>query len=48
MTICDDDHDEVCYEGRICPMCEKVKEIAILKDDIIGLELELKKTTETK
>jgi len=21
MNICSDDHDEVCYEGRTCPVC---------------------------
>jgi hypothetical protein len=21
MTLCDDGHDEVCYEGRFCPAC---------------------------
>jgi hypothetical protein len=22
MTLCDEGHDEVCYEGRNCPACE--------------------------
>ena len=22
MNLCADKHDEVCYEGRICPVCE--------------------------
>ena len=22
MNLCSDDHEEVCYEGRKCPVCE--------------------------
>lgn len=24
MTLCDDGHDEICHEGRSCPLCEKL------------------------
>lgn len=45
MNICSGDysnsHDEICYEGRICPLCEKIKEleeaykqVESLKDDL--------------
>lgn len=45
MNLCSDKHDEVCYEGRRCPVCdmrdekqgiidEQEKEIASLKDDL--------------
>jgi hypothetical protein len=26
MNLCSDDHEEVCYEGRTCPVCELKKE----------------------
>ena len=42
MTLCDDGHDEVCYDGRYCPAClmreEKDQEITSLKDQIEQLE----------
>ena len=25
MNLCNDGHDEVCYESRTCPACEKIK-----------------------
>lgn len=31
MSLCDDGHDELCYEGRICPAC---KAIDSLKADL--------------
>ena len=24
MNLCSDNHDEVCYEGSICPVCELI------------------------
>ncbi len=39
MTVCNDDHDEICYEGRVCPLCEA-------NDKIRDLELELEKKEE--
>lgn len=26
MTLCSDDHDEVCFEGRNCPACQAISE----------------------
>lgn len=37
MYLCSDDHEEVCYEGRNCPVCEKIKEISDLEDKIYDL-----------
>ena len=42
MKLCDDEHDEVCYNGRNCPVCEKMKEIEVLEEKICELEQELK------
>ncbi len=45
MNLCSDSHDEVCYEGRTCPLCAKQKEIdelekanAILQDENSNLK----------
>lgn len=32
MNLCADGHDEICYEGRTCPMCNLISE----KDDKIS------------
>ncbi len=34
MNLCDDGHDEVCYEGRKCPCCTAL-------NDVRGMEKEL-------
>lgn len=45
MNLCDDGHDEVCYEGRHCPCCkiiaDKDEEISSLGDQISTLEGEV-------
>ncbi len=42
MNLCSDDHEEVCYEGRTCPVCEvkqeKEKEIEACQDEIEDLK----------
>ena len=42
MYLCDDKHDEVCYESRNCPVCESTKEIDRLQREIEELQEELK------
>lgn len=38
MNLCDDGHQEICYEGRKCPLCEYIedatKEIRALNETI--------------
>jgi hypothetical protein len=46
MNLCNDGHDEVCYEGRDCPVCEHVKTISDLEDKIYDLNEEIKKLNE--
>jgi hypothetical protein len=38
MNLCNNGHQEVCFEGRECPVCEKIKEIESLKEEVISLE----------
>ena len=51
MELCSDDHEEVCFEGKGCPVCEMrgslqttidilEKEIISLKDEVADLESE--------
>lgn len=49
MNLCDDGHQEVCFEGRNCPACEFKHDLHIseehneeLKDRIERLEDEIK------
>ena len=48
MQICDDGHDEICFEGKDCPLCKATQQIEELEkdnerlqEDIDGLEEEL-------
>lgn len=42
MNLCDDGHQEVCYDGRVCPVCnvksELVEKIEELETKIKELE----------
>lgn len=41
MKLCDDGHNEVCYECKDCPVCEKITRISDLEDSIFDLSSEL-------
>lgn len=52
MNLCSDNHDEICFEGRDCPLCDAVAEkdkeivnlenaLSVLRSDIQSLESEL-------
>ena len=36
MELCSNNHEEVCYEGRVCPVCD-------MRDDLQGNIDELEK-----
>jgi len=38
MTVCDIKHDEICYEGRNCPLCNALEQIQSLEIIIKKLE----------
>ena len=38
MNLCSDGHEEVCYEGRKCPVCVVVEQTKILGDKVEELE----------
>jgi DNA repair exonuclease SbcCD ATPase subunit len=49
MTLCDDGHEKVCYEGKKCPVCSMGKElydalktVERLNSDIDALSGEIK------
>jgi len=35
MTICNDGHDEICYEGYGCPLCAMLDEL-LKRDDTVA------------
>lgn len=41
MNLCSDNHDEICFEGRTCPLCERLKEIEELKSQVSNLKDEI-------
>jgi hypothetical protein len=46
LVLCDDGHDEVCYDARNCPVCEELKKISDLEDKIYDLTQEIKELNE--
>ena len=38
MNLCSDGHDEVCYEGRNCPVCIEIDNSRGLEKQIENLE----------
>jgi hypothetical protein len=34
MNLCSDNHDEVCYEGRKCPVCDMREDLQSSIDDL--------------
>lgn len=43
MNLCSDRHGEVCYEGRNCPACELVAQIATLNREKEELQSQVRK-----
>lgn len=41
MNLCSEKHDEICFEGRKCPLCEAMIEIECLKDECDKREEEI-------
>lgn len=41
MEICDHNHEEVCFEGKNCPVCPLVEENEDLKEEIRHLKKEI-------
>lgn len=44
MNLCDDGHDEVCYEGRQCPVCDALSDA---EDEALDLKETINKMQET-
>lgn len=41
MNVCDDGHQEICHEGRLCPVCTLRTEVEELENKITDLEQQL-------
>lgn len=37
MRLCDDGHEEVCYEGKDCPVCDAIAELREAEEQIRDL-----------
>jgi hypothetical protein len=55
MNLCDDEHDEVCFESRNCPVCATVQllkeaeqEVEDWKEKVESLESEIELLLENK
>ena len=44
MNLCSDDHQEICYEGRTCPLCDT---LASHDDDVTSLGNRLDEAKDT-
>lgn len=38
MDLCQEGHDEVCYAGRKCPVCDVLSDLADKNRELVGLE----------
>jgi peptidoglycan hydrolase CwlO-like protein len=47
MNLCSEDHDEICFDGRNCPLCELKKETEADKEDLSNQIDDLKGSIET-
>ena len=46
MELCEDGHDQVCFDGRKCPCCEILKTNSDQEDKIYDLEEKIKELEE--
>lgn len=42
MNLCSDDHDEICYEERMCPLCAVISEKKTLEETVGEKDEEIK------
>lgn len=47
MNLCSKNHDEICFEGKACPMCEKENEFEADKNKLEERISELEHQVET-
>ena len=38
MYVCSDDHDEIVYGNRFCPLCRAIETLQSKEDEIVRLE----------
>jgi len=38
MNICDDNHEEVCYSVRDCPVCKALEDVTSIESDLDSAE----------
>lgn len=45
MNICDDDHEEIVFVGRVCPMCDLFNTIDDLENTVETMQSEIDSLT---
>ena len=48
MYLCENGHDEICYDQKSCPVCELLKINSDQEDEIFDLKEEIKDLQEAK
>lgn len=41
MNLCSNNHEEVCFESRSCPVCDWMDELNRVKDDLVATVKEI-------
>lgn len=41
MNLCSDNHEEICFEGRVCPACDIAKERDEAQDELAKAEKQI-------
>ena len=41
MNLCSDGHEDICYESRDCPLCNKIKELDAAEELVRQLDTKL-------
>jgi len=47
MEMCEDGHDQVCYDSRNCPVCEEIKRYSDLEDENYNLKEKIEELENT-
>jgi hypothetical protein len=42
MYLCSSGHEEICFDNKKCPLCEKIEELATIEADYENFKDELK------
>jgi transcription initiation factor IIE alpha subunit len=46
MELCEDGHDQICFDSRNCPLCEELKKQSDFEDEIYNLKEKIRELEE--